>query len=81
MYEELCGAVGEDRFDLIRDLKISDINNICRFVKRNCKICPLALHYVDRLGVPRTCCVEYHSYRFVAEVLKEGGHFIVLKGL
>ena len=80
MYEELCRAVGDERFELICELKIRDINNICKYAK-NCKVCPLALHYVDKLGIPRICCVEYHTRRFVAEVLKEGGHFIVLKGL
>lgn len=80
MYEELCRVVGDERFELIRELKIRDINNICKYAK-NCKACPLALHYVDKLGISRICCVEYHTRRFVAEVLKEGGHFIVLKGL
>ena len=80
MYEELCSVVGEERFDLIRELKIRDVQHICKYAK-NCKVCPLALHYTDKLGVPRICCVEYHSRRLVQEVLKEGGHFIVLKGL
>lgn len=80
MYEELCSVVGDKRFDMIRDLKIRDVQNICRYA-RSCKVCPLALHYTDKYGVPRICCVEYHSRRLVQEVLKEGGHFVVLKGI
>ena len=44
MYEDLCKAVGDERFDFIRDLKIRDVQNICRYAK-SCNACPLALHY------------------------------------
>lgn len=81
MYEDLCKALGEDRFALIRELSSSDIDRIHRTFKNNCKKCPLALHYRDKNDVPRICCVEVHSYRFVQEVLKEGGKFIILKGV
>lgn len=80
MFKELCSAIGDDRFRMISELKFRDIEWICRRVK-NCKLCPLALHYTDKNNVERVCCVDVASRRLVEEVLREGGHFIELKEL
>ena len=80
MYEELCAAVGEERMKKIDDLKLIDIDVICKRVK-HCKDCPLALHYVDRHRVPRICCLDISTDTKIRKILENGGYFIATKGI
>ena len=80
MYEKLCSSVGEERLALIAELKLCDIDYICKRVRR-CRDCPLALHYVDLHNVPRICCLDISTQTKVRKILNEGGYFVATKGL
>ena len=80
MYEKLCSSIGEERLALIADLKLCDIDYICKRVKR-CRDCPLALHYVDYNKIPRICCLDISTQTKVRKILNDGGYFVVTKGL
>ena len=80
MYEKLCSSIGEERLALIADLKLCDIDYICKRVKR-CRDCPLALHYVDQNRVPRICCLDISTQTKVRKILNDGGYFVATKGL
>lgn len=76
MYEKLCAAVGDERFELIGKLNHNEIDYICSHVK-SCRLCPLALHYGDGEYI----CLDYASMLKVRDVLRRGGKFIELKGI
>ncbi|MBQ8141070.1 MAG: hypothetical protein IJ038_05180 [Clostridia bacterium] len=76
MYEELCGAVGSERLRMIEELKSYELDLICLRVK-NCRDCPLALHYGDG----DILCMDYASTFKIRSVLKNGGYFIKKEGI
>ena len=83
MFEDLCRAVGEERFKKIAELKLFDSDEICHRVK-SCVNCPLALHYVDDVdgcNIPLILCVDLASNKQINRVLANGGHFVKLKGV
>ena len=80
MYEKLCSSVGEERLKMIADLKLYEIDLICKRVKR-CAECPLGLHFVDQHNVPRICCLDISTTTKVRKILNEGGYFIATKGI
>ena len=79
MLEKLCSSVGEERLKMVSELKLWEIDYICRRAKK-CSECPLALHYVDVNDVPRLCCLDISSVSKVRKIMNEGGYFVALKG-
>ncbi len=83
MFEDLCQAVGDERFKKIEELNLFDCDEICHRVKQ-CSDCPFALHYVDDVdgrNIPLILCVDLASEKQIKKVLANGGHFIKLKGI
>ena len=83
MYEELCQAVGQERFDKINKLKLFDADVICHKIK-TCSLCPFALHYTDDedgRNIPLILCVDLASEKQIKKVLEKGGKFIKLEGV
>ena len=80
MYEKLCSSVGEERLKMIADLKLYEIDLICKRVKR-CAECSLGLHFVDPHKVPRVCCLDISTPTKVRKILSEGGYFVATKGI